>query len=259
LLLNILEPTRGTSTVLGVESKKLSPRELSRIGYVSENQEMPLALTVGDYLDYLRPFYPHWDTGLERALLNQFNLPADRKIGNLSHGMRMKMALASALPFRPELLILDEPFNGLDALVRDEFMEGMLEQVGQMTVFISSHDLSEIDSFVTDVAFIDAGNLLFEESMDALMARFREVQVTLETDAYTPAAPPTEWLNIRATGSTVTFVDTKFSGQDLSERLRTFWTSIRRVEAKPMALRSIFTTLAKASRLGSLEKKAVSL
>jgi len=259
MLMNILQPSCGTATLLGVDSRKLSVRELSRIGYVSENQQMPLALTVGEYLDYLRPFYPRWDRDLEAALRNQLRLPADRRIGNLSHGMRMKMALACALSFHPELLVLDEPFNGLDALVRDELMEGMLAQAGQMTIFLSSHDLSEIDSFATHVAFVDSGKLLFEESMDALMGRFREIQVTLESEASLPQVVPVEWLNIRATGSVVTFVDTRFAESAMSGRLSPYWSSIRRVETKPLSLRTIFTTLARASRTQESEREEVSL
>ena len=257
MLMNILEPTRGTATVLGVDSRKLSPRELSRIGYVSENQEMPLSLTVDEYLAYLRPFYPKWDVGLEKSLRSQLRLPGDRRIGNLSHGMRMKMALACALPFHPELLILDEPFNGLDPLVRDEFMEGMLEQAGQMTVFMSSHDLSDIDSFATHVAFVDSGKLLFEEPMDALMARFREVQVTLEETAAVPVSPPVEWLNIRVAGSVVTFVDSQFTEDSMNGKLHSFWSSVRRVEANPMELRTIFTTLARVARVEADEREGI--
>ena len=141
VLMNIIEPSRGSATMLGVDSRKISPRELSQIGYVSENQDMPLALRVAEYLDYLRPFYPQWDRALEASILRQLRLPMDRRIGDLSHGMRMKMSLACALPFRPKLLILDEPFSGLDPLVRDEFMEGLLQQAGEMTVLISSHEL----------------------------------------------------------------------------------------------------------------------
>src|SRR5580700_4476206 len=106
ILLNILEPERGHATVLGVDSRRISPRELSRIGYVSENQDMPERLTVAEYLDYLRPFYPRWDKVLEASTLEQLRLPMDRRIGHLSHGMRMKMALACALPYRPKLLML---------------------------------------------------------------------------------------------------------------------------------------------------------
>src|SRR5678810_255042 len=106
---------------------------------------MPKKLTVIEYLNYLRPFYATWDRSLESSILRQLRLPPERRIGQLSHGMRMKMALQCALPFRPELLILDEPFSGLDPLVRDEFMEQLLQQAGEMTVLISSHELGEID------------------------------------------------------------------------------------------------------------------
>ena len=101
--------------------------------YVSENQDMPGRLTTGEYLDYLRPFYSTWDRELERSILNDLRLPRERKIRELSHGMRLKMALACALPFRPRLLILDEPFSGLDPLVREEFMQEMLQQADEMT------------------------------------------------------------------------------------------------------------------------------
>ena len=248
MLMNILQPSSGNATVLGTDSRKLSSRELQRIGYVSENQQMPLALSVREYLDYLRPFYPRWDRSLELSLLREFALPRDRKIGALSHGMRMKMALLAALPFHPELLVLDEPFNGLDALVRDELMEGMMDLAGQMTIFISSHDLSEIDSFATDVAFVDQGKLLFQESLDTLMSRFREVQITLEGEAVIPGVVPAEWMNLKAMGSVASFVDTRFAESTMSGRLSPYWEHIQRVETKPLTLRAIFTTLARASR-----------
>src|SRR5258708_6769920 len=187
LLMNFIAPSRGTASIMGVDSRSLSLKQLAQIGYVSENQDIPGSMTVAEYLAYLRPFYPTWDKALEAELLGQLRLPAERKIENLSHGMRMKMRLACALPFRPKLLILDEPFSGLDPLVRDEFMEGLLRQAGEMTVLISSHELGEIDGVATHVAFLDEGKLLFGESMDDLVARFREVRVTLEREAHAPA------------------------------------------------------------------------
>jgi ABC-2 type transport system ATP-binding protein len=248
ILMNILEATEGSATVLGVDSREISPRELSRIGYVSENEDMPQALTVAEYLDYLRPFYPLWDRELEASIRRRLRLPPERKIRDLSHGMRMKMALACALPFRPRLLILDEPFSGLDPLVRDEFMEGLLEQAGEMTILISSHELGEIDGVATHVAFIDEGKLLFEESMSDLTGRFREVHVTLEQEALTPSQPPHDWLHVRAMGNVLAFVDTRFSEQALGERIESVVAGVRRIDAQPMALRSIFTTLARAAR-----------
>jgi ABC-2 type transport system ATP-binding protein len=248
VLMNIIEPTKGSATVLGVDSRRISPRELSQIGYVSENQDMPGALTVDQYLDYLRPFYDTWDRAREAEIRRQLRLPPDRKIRDLSHGMRMKMSLACALPFRPKLLVLDEPFSGLDPLVRDEFMEELLSQAGDMTVLISSHELGEIDGVATHVAFLDEGRLLFEESMGDLNARFREVHVTLEREAAVPSKIPKDWLYVRTAGSVLTFVDTRFAENGLGDRVRSVVQGVRNIDAEPMALRSIFTALARAAR-----------
>jgi ABC-2 type transport system ATP-binding protein len=250
VLMNILEPTRGSATLLGVNSRKISARELAQIGYVSENQGMPSRLTVEEYTSYLRLFYPTWDRDLELSISRQLRLPLDRKIGDLSHGMRMKMALMCALPYRPRLLILDEPFSGLDPLVRDEFMEGLLDQAGEMTILISSHELGEIDGVATHVAFLDEGKLLFQESMSDLTRRFREVHVTLDVEATRPNQTPNEWIEMRTMGNVLTFVDSGFDESGLSERIRSRINGVREIDLQPMALRSIFTTLARAARDG---------
>lgn len=247
ILVNILGATVGRASVLGVDSRRISPRELRQIGYVSENQDMPGRLKVEEYFNYLRPFYPEWDRELERSIRSQLRLPPDRRIADLSHGMRMKMSLGCALPFRPKLLILDEPFSGLDPLVRDEFMEGLLQQAGEMTILISSHELGEIEGVATHVAFLDEGKLLFEESMSDLNNRFREVRVTLEREP-SPAGMPKDWLSVRMTGNVLTFVDTRFSDDHLNERVESLCGRVRAIDAEPMALRSIFTTLARAAR-----------
>ena len=248
VLMNIIRPSRGSVTVLGVDSRRLAPRELEQIGYVSENQEMPARMTVGEYVSYLRPFYARWDRALEREILGQLRLPLERRIGALSHGMRLKLALACALPFKPKLLVLDEPFSGLDPLVRDEFMERLLRQAGDMTVLISSHELADIEGAVTHVGFIDRGRLLFEESMDGLAERVREVRVTLEHDAAVPSRVPENWLQMTAAGNVVTFVDTKFRDESLMGRVSGLFTGIKHIDVQPLALRSIFTTLARAER-----------
>lgn len=249
-LMNIITPSRGRAVVMGVDSQKLSPRELAQIGYVSENQKLPGRMTVAGYLDYLRGFYPTWDRRLETEILEQLLLPSDRKIGALSHGMRMKMALACALPFRPKLLVLDEPFSGLDPLVRDEFLESLLRQSGETTILISSHELSEIEGVATHIAFLDRGKLLFQEPMDDLTDRLREVYVTLNGDARLPKSAPKEWLNIRATGSVLSFVDTAYSQDRLAATIAAVLGQVRDIDARPMGLRAIFTTLARATRPG---------
>jgi ABC-2 type transport system ATP-binding protein len=167
-LLNILSPTRGTATVLGVDSRAIGPATLAQIGYVSENQALPARLRVADFFAYLRPCYPMWNRGLEDELRERLRLPATRKIGALSHGMRLKMALACALPFRPRLLVLDEPLSGLD-----EVIGGFLPQAGATTILVSSHELDEVERFATHVAFLHEGRLLFQGSIDALQEHAR--------------------------------------------------------------------------------------
>jgi len=252
VLMNIISPSRGSATILGVDSRGVSPKELAQIGYVSENQKMPGRMTVAEYLAYLRPFYPSWDRELEADILAQLRLPPDRKIKNLSHGMRLKMALACALPFRPRLLVLDEPFSGLDPLVRDEFMENLLRQAGDgMTILISSHELMELEGVATHVAFLDRGRLLFQEPMSDLTDRLREVHVTLDRGARAPTQMPKEWLDFRASGNVASFVDTDYSEDRLAARVTAAFGSVREIDARPIGLRSIFKTLARATRDGS--------
>lgn len=249
-LMNIISPSRGSAAILGVDSRALSPRQLAQIGYVSENQKMPGQLTVAEYIAYLRPFYPVWDRDLEAEILSQLRLPPERKIKDLSHGMRMKMALACALSFRPKLLVLDEPFSGLDPLVRDEFMENLLRQAGDgMTILISSHELMELEGVATHVAFLDRGRLLFQETMDDLTDRLREVHVTLDRPR-TPAQLPKEWLDFRISGNVVSFVDTAYGEDRLAASVAAAFGSVRETDARPIGLRAIFKTLARATRDG---------
>ena len=250
-LMNIIRPTLGVTRILGVDSRRLGVPQLQRIGYVSENQDMPARMTVAQYLAYLQPFYPTWDRDLESAMLKELRLPPERRIGDLSHGMRMKMTLACALPFRPQVLILDEPFSGLDPLVRDEFMERLLHQAGEMSILISSHELSEIEGVTTHVGFIDNGRLLFQESMAELSDRFRQVRITFEAPGSVPVQAPEGWLQPTIAGNVMSFVDSRFTEQSLAENVAALFKGVKSIDVEPIALRSIFTTLARESRGGS--------
>jgi len=153
--------------------------------------------------------------------------------------------------------VLDEPFNGLDPLVRDEFMEGLLHQAGEMTILISSHELQEIEGVASHLAFLDEGRLLFVEPMADLNERFREVHVTFEHEAALPRQAPQEWLRLQACGNVLSFVDTHFSEQMLAEQIESIAGPPRRIDAQPMTLRSIFTTLARAARAGPQQNRFV--
>ena len=246
-LMNILHPSGGSASVLGRDSRKLGPAEFARIGYVSENQELPGWMTVEYFLAYLKPFYPKWDDAAVEAMLRQFDLPRKRRLKELSRGMWMKAALTSSLCYQPELIVLDEPFSGLDALVRDEFIEAMLERSAGSTVLISSHDLAEIETFASHIAYMESGRIQFSEEMASLAARFREVEITLADEARLPEAWPEGWMKPRAANTVVRFVDSRFDAEQTPARVREIFSGVRQVEVRALPLREIFISLAKAA------------
>ena len=245
--MNLIPATHGTAAVLGTDSRKIRGKSYTQIGYVSENQEIPEWMKVGALLDYLRDFYPTWDLALEQSLVRQFDLPLDRKIRALSRGMKMKLALASALAFHPKLIVLDEPFGGLDPLVRDQLIEGLLERASESTVFISSHDLAEIESFASHVGYLESGKLLFSEEMSALATRFREVELTRESDTPLPAPLPANWLQPKASGAVVRFVDSRFDEQKTPSEIQRLFGNVKDIQFRPLTLRAIFLAMARKS------------
>ncbi len=248
LLMNILRASAGTAGVLGVDSRRLSPREFERIGYVSENQEMPEWMTVGYFLAYLKPFYPKWDDALAADLVRQFELPLDRKLRHLSRGMRMKAALASSLAYRPELVVLDEPFTGLDALVRDEFTRSLLERAEGTTILISSQDLAEIESFASHVGYLEEGRLRFAEEIGTLGGRFRQVEITFDGPVVLPASVPEGWMRIETSAAMLRFIDSRFDAERTPAEIGRVFPGARGMEFHAMTLREIFVALALAGR-----------
>jgi ABC-2 type transport system ATP-binding protein len=248
VLMNIFTPTSGRAHVLGVESTRITGRAFASIGYMSENQQLPEWMRVGAFLAYLRPFYPSWDDNLEKELLSQFDLPVDRKLRNLSRGMRMKAALASALAYHPKLIVLDEPFTGLDPLVRDQLIEGLLERAEESTIFISSHDLGEIESFASHVGYLEQGRLQFSEELPALAARFREVELTFDAPPALPSKTPGTWMHLSISAAVVRFIESRFELERTNKEIRESFGEARDITFTPMSLRSIFLAMAKAGR-----------
>ena len=243
MLMNIVRPDRGDITVLGKPSVRLTPADFQRIGFVSESQIPPAGLTVERFFAYLRRIYSSWDRALERQLRAQLELPADRKLQHLSHGMRIKTLLIGALACRPRLLVLDEPLSGLDPLVRDELVEGLLQQAGDTTILISSHELAEIETFTSHVAFLQHGHLLLQEDIEQLRRRFREVRVTLAAVKQPLQPLPPDWLMPAIDGHHLRFIASRHEddsrlNRDLTERFGAV-----RMECTAMPLRAIASAL----------------
>jgi len=184
IMLGLTEPDSGRANVLGMNSETDGLLIRRRTGYVPEQATMYEWMTVGEIGWFTAGFYGEgfWEQYLRLA--NEFGLPLRRKLKALSKGMRAKVSLALAIAHDPELLILDEPTSGLDALVRREFLESMVDRAAAgRTVFLSSHQIGEVERVADVVAILRDGELVLVERLDELKAQIREVTLTLTDDA----------------------------------------------------------------------------
>jgi ABC-2 type transport system ATP-binding protein len=250
IALNLLRPSTGHVEILGVDSRKLGPAQLARIGYVAEGMELPDWMTVDQFLGWCRPLYPKWDTDLERSLRLQFSLPGDRKLKHLSRGQRMKAALIAALAYRPELLVLDEPFSGLDPLVRDEFIHGLLELAGGegFTVLVSSHDIEEVDRLADHVVLLNHGAVLLDEDTEPLLDRHRRVEILLPADFGALPQFPASWIAPQSAGRVLRFTDTTHDPDSFAETVARLFPGCPPADVHPLTLRELFVTLVRAGR-----------
>jgi ABC-2 type transport system ATP-binding protein len=248
LLMNLVRATRGRATVLGADTRQLGPDQFQRIGYVSENQRLPEWMTPSELFDYCRPFYPAWDEALRGKLESDLGLATRARLSTLSRGTRMKAALLASLAYRPDLVVLDEPFTGLDPLVRDELVRGLLEVSGERTwtVLISSHDIDDVERLADWVGFMKEGQVQFAEPVAALLARFRLVEVVPNGDTPALMPPDPRWLLQGTAGRTLRFVDTYHDESDAASRIAAAFPACD-IRTSPLPLREIFVTLARAS------------
>jgi ABC-2 type transport system ATP-binding protein len=189
LLLGLEEPTSGQARVLGLDSRRDGLEIRRRVGYVPERPTLYEWMTVAEIGWFTAGFYDAAYLPRYESLVEQYGLPQERKIKNLSKGMRAKVALSLALANEPAVLVLDEPTSGLDTLVRREFLESMVDLAAAgRTVLLSSHQIAEVERVADYVAILSRGKLLLMEQLDTLKSQVRELTVTLSDDA---AAPPT--------------------------------------------------------------------
>jgi ABC-2 type transport system ATP-binding protein len=257
LLMNLVHPTRGSATVLGMRARELTPHGFERIGYVSENQRLPQHLTPAGLLAYCRPFYKTWDAELARTLERDLRLPMDSPLRTLSRGTKMKAALLAALAYRPELVVLDEPFTGLDPLVRDELVHALLGLVAShpTTVFLSSHDIEEVERLADWIGFLDRGRFMFAEEVSSLLNRFRYVEVIGTSAAPLPVTSEPGWMAQGAAGRTRHFVDSTHHAPDAEQRITAAFPGAE-IRIRPMSLRDIFVVLARQAQPSSHASEA---
>jgi ABC-2 type transport system ATP-binding protein len=193
MLLGLLEPTRGTSTVLGCDSRQLTPDIRMRIGYMSESHSLYDWMTVRELGDYQSRFYPRWNARVFQAVVSHFRLDPRTKAGHLSRGERAGLSLAVTLAPEPELLILDDPALGLDPVARHSLLESMIyvTRGANRTIFFSSHLLEDVERVADYIAILDHSVLRACCSVETFRSNIRQFVLQYSAGAVPPAKIPT--------------------------------------------------------------------
>jgi ABC-2 type transport system ATP-binding protein len=165
----------GTIRVLGLDHQADAVAVKQRAAYVSPDLNFQIWRKVGKAIRFVRGFFPGWDDAYCAELMRAFHLDAEEKIMTLSFGAKTKLSLLLALARRPEVLVLDEPTTGLDAVTKQQVFAELLKAVesGERTVLISSHGLSDLERFADHIGMIKQGKLLLEGRTDEIVDRFR--------------------------------------------------------------------------------------
>ena len=187
-LLGLESPTRGQTHLLGCESSCLTADIHGRIGYVAEGHNLIQHYKVARLINLCRSLSSKWDQNFLNRLLETFRLPLDRKIKNLSSGMRAQLNLSLAMAIDPELLILDDPTLGLDTVARRQFLELAIDLIQQdgRTILFSSHILSDVERIADRIGILVAGKLVVDCTLEELKSRITKLRLIF------PEKPPAD-------------------------------------------------------------------
>jgi ABC-2 type transport system ATP-binding protein len=176
-ILGMFRAQTGSVQVFGLDPVENPVGTLGRIGYLSEDRDLPDWMRVRELMRYTQAFYPGWNEAYAEELREAFDLDAHARVGTLSRGQRARAALLVALAHRPDLLVLDEPSSGLDPVVRRDILGAIVRTIAEegRTVLFSSHLLDEVERVADAVAILHRGRLLFTAPMDDVKETHRRV------------------------------------------------------------------------------------
>ena len=190
-LMGLLRSDSGTARVFGipVTDADRSIEIRRRIGFVTEDKELYPYMTVEQIIRFTRPFFPKWRDDLEKRYLKMFELPPKRKIPDLSKGMRSKLMLLLAISRGAELLILDEPTDGLDPAATEDVLRELVAIAASegTTMFFSSHQLSEVELIADHIGIIDHGKMIVAGSLDDMKVHYQRLQVVFKETINIPS------------------------------------------------------------------------
>jgi ABC-2 type transport system ATP-binding protein len=208
LLLGLLKADSGEVRLLGEPVPQRLPTILSRTGVIPDRPHLHRYLTVQETIDFHAAFYPSWDAGWARTLLADFQLQPRQRLASLSKGETAKVMFVLAICQQPELLVLDEPMDGLDPVVRRDVLSALLDYVSarRATVFVSSHLVHELERFCDWIGVMDRGELVVELPMDEFRGGNKRLRLQIQPEGPEQQPPFTILARERETNALETWV-----------------------------------------------------
>jgi ABC-2 type transport system ATP-binding protein len=240
-LMGLLRADSGGAHVFGtpVADADRSAEIRRRIGFVTEDKELYPYMTVEQIIRFTRPFFPKWRDDLEKRYLQMFELPPKRKIPDLSKGMRSKLMLLLAISRGADLLILDEPTDGLDPAATEDVLRELVDIAASSgtTMFFSSHQLVEVELIADHIGIIDRGRMVVTGSLDDMKLRYQRLQVVCVNSV----EMPTRWADgvesVRQEGRVISIL-ASHNVDAIIEQARSLPGAV--VERFPVTLKEIF-------------------
>ena len=246
MLLGMVRPTSGTGSILGhrIDREEESLLIRQRVAFVAEDKRLYDYMTVEQIVRFTKSFFPRWNHDFERRLMEQFELPPERRIRQLSKGMRTKLALLLGFARDCELLILDEPTEGLDPVAIEDVLQIVVSLVAEgTTVFFSSHQIAEVEQVADHVLMIDRGQLVLDAPMDQVKEQYRHIQAVFPSPVEERDFRLAGIETIRAEGCTVSLV-ASHNLDSIVEHVRMLHAGS--IDVEPLSLKEIFLGKVKA-------------
>lgn len=241
ILMGMATPSSGDALVFGepVDREASSVRIRQQVGFVSEWKDLYPFMTVEGIIRFTKSFYPKWDSALERKYVRDFGLRSNEKVSALSKGTRTKLTLLLAMCRSAELLLLDEPTDGLDPEMIEEILQLLVGYAasGAGTVFFSSHQLTEVDQIADRICIIDHGRSIVEGSLDDIKANYRRVHATFDDEPPQLEAVTLAADRVERNGRTLSILTHHDVGAVI-DRARAL--KATNVEVQPVSLKELF-------------------
>jgi ABC-2 type transport system ATP-binding protein len=241
LLMGFLRRDGGEARVFGlpIGSEPVGIQIRRRLGYVTEDKELYPYMTVAQIIRFTRSFFPKWRDDLEQRYLKLFDLPLNRKIPDLSKGMRSKLMILLGISHGAELLILDEPTEGLDPVAAEDMLRELVALTANegTTIFFSSHQLEEVEQIADRICIIDRGAAIVTGSLDDLKARYQRLRIVFGEEVRTLIQWPDGAERVRQTGRTVEILASRNVDAILDQARSLPGASVERF---PVTLKEIF-------------------